>query len=103
MTALLYFGIRDREGQQNTEYPDALYALRRYTDDSIFFSKLLALDLRAHGLKLKAEYQTEVSGVSPDIAEIGFDDVRLAGLVPSKLGYRDWFDNFPLWEDYEDW
>lgn len=102
-TALLYFGIADSQGQKNTEYPDALYAMSRYTDDSIFFSKLLALDLRTHGLRLKEKYETEIGGESPEVAEIDFKDKRIEGLVPPKSEYRDWFDNFPLWDSHEDW
>lgn len=82
----LYFGLQDKNGDINNDYPSTLEAIFRQTDDCIYFSSLLCKDLGEHGEKLKKEYGEK----SPKINKVDFSIEANIGLMPDSKEYSDW-------------
>lgn len=86
----LYFGLPDRNGHIDNNYPDTINAINNLTDDCIFFSKLLCADLKEHGTKLKENLRDK----SIVISEPDFEIAEKAELMPDEENYDDWYKMF---------
>lgn len=86
----LYFGTPDGKGNTDRSYPDALGAIYTHTDDCIFFSHFLCLDLTEHGERLRKKYSKKFGKDAPEINKVDFSDPLLIGLLPDKNNYPSW-------------
>jgi hypothetical protein len=91
----IYFGLPYAVGHTTTEFPDSIEALQRLTDDVIFFSELLSIDLIAHGEHLLAQYKKISRANKEKISKTDFTDARNKGLMPNPVDYADWLRGFP--------
>lgn len=91
-----YFGLQNAIGRTDKLYPDALEAIRSYTDDLAFFSALLTDDLIAHGQKLHAKLKKDFknAAASPRVSTVDFTRPRELGLIPPESEYQDWLRGF---------
>ena len=91
----LYFGLPLPGGHLDETYPDLMAAIRSKTDDAIFFSKLVGLDLFTHATNTRDQFkkrfgQRQTIAVSkPD-----FSVVEKGGLMPDEAEYADWTKAF---------
>ena len=83
--AILYFGLPDKDGHIDSNYPDLVKATYDLTDDCIFFSKLLCEDLSAHGKKLKELLGDKSISISKPL----FDIAKEKGLMPDDANYNN--------------
>jgi hypothetical protein len=86
----IYFGAPDKNGRIDRTYPDTIDAISSYTDDCIFFSKLLGDVLMEHGRKLGKLYGRK----SPRIHKLDFTKAEKNGLIPDKNVYANWLNMF---------
>lgn len=90
----MYLGVPYRDGHINQEYGDIVAAIASYTDDAIFFSRLLCQDLREHGLKISSNFERLTKDRSPRITEVDFKLDRYDELLPAEEQYATWFTAF---------
>lgn len=90
ITLLMYYGFQDPEGNIDNRYHDLVDAIYTYTDDCIYFSKLLCSDLIAHGEQLKEKLgDSNFSIYKPD-----FEKSIRDNLLPDESKYTDWLSMF---------
>jgi hypothetical protein len=89
-----YFGMALPSGDTNQEYPDTVAAIAAYTDDMIFFSRLLCTDLMSHGGKIKAVLAKLGAKDVPSVSTAEFGKAAEAGLLPPDDHYTDWLNSF---------
>lgn len=90
---ILFFGLPTQSGMDKT-YPDTVDAIYSYTDDCLFFSKLICEDLMRHGEKTRDTFVREFGADCPFINEPIFADVEKMGLMPDEANYGQWATNF---------
>lgn len=90
----LYFGLPDRDGNIDKNYPMSIEAIYSQTDDCIQFSKLLIEDLIKHGESLKRAYEKKFRGKPPNIQQVDLTSLENQGMMPPPENYRDWADAF---------
>lgn len=95
----LYFGLPFGEGHVNSEYADILEAINTYTDDLIFFSELLAKDLRTHGELHLRTLSKKYKATGITVTSFDFSTPRDQGLMPNAEDYADWLRGFRENED----
>lgn len=90
----LYFGLPDRDGNIDKNYPMSIEAIYSQTDDCIYFSKLLIEDLIKHGESLKRAYEKKFRGKPPNIHQVDLSSLENQGMMPPPENYRNWTDAF---------
>jgi hypothetical protein len=90
----LYFGRPYGEGHVSTEYLDTMTSLQDLTDDVIFFSHLLCLDLATHGNKVLGKFKSQFKGILEQINAIELSPEKTAGLIPTDEQYAEWLGGF---------
>lgn len=93
----LYYGLTRPDGNTNEEYADTVEAIHEYTDDAIFFSKLICDDLVAHGNLLIAK-NSKLAKKSPKVSYADFSGAEDLQLMPPKNKYEDWLGGFLKFE-----
>lgn len=89
-----YFGLQLPNGDTNQEYPDLVFAIYSYTDDVIFFSKLLCADLIKHGDAVRKPLTNKSEKGVPRVSTADFAGPRASGLLPPDDQYSDWLNGF---------
>lgn len=69
-------------------YESALRGIVSYTDDAIFFAKLLGDDLSKHATKLKNDLPARLRVRAPVITSASYD--KTADIMPDPAKYSDW-------------
>lgn len=90
LTPELYFGLLNKEGHVNEDYPNVVLAISKQTDDSIFFSELLIKDLVEHGERAYREFEKRFGEGAQRIARPDFGQARKDGLMPNSADFPDW-------------
>jgi hypothetical protein len=88
------FGL-PHDGIVDETFAHTVTALYKYTDDCIFFSKLLCSDLADHGDRLRAILKLHFRREAPRINRLIWDDVEKKGLLPPDANYTSWLTGFP--------
>ena len=91
----LYFGLPYGPGHVSTEFMDTVESMSHLTDDVIFFSELLGIDLMAHGNRVLRQYEKIAKVKEEKISVVDLSDPRKQGLMPDAANYVDWIKNFP--------
>ena len=89
-----YFGLQLPTGQINQEYPDVLEAIQHYSNDVIFFSKLICDDFKTHGEKLRAK-EKRFAKQAPNVSTANFNTPEAIRLLPPDKDYEVWLNGFP--------
>lgn len=84
-----YFGFQDERGRDET-YSNLVDSIRCYTDDVIFFSMILAEDIRAIGEKKRENFPDRNAPTLPTMSWANDDQ-----LVPECSEYSAWLKGFP--------
>jgi hypothetical protein len=84
-----YFGL-PQGGQVNRDYPSIIDAIHSQTDDGIYFSHLLTMDLMEHGTELAKRFKKRFGEGAPRVNEADFSNAEKAGLMPNPNNYSDW-------------
>jgi hypothetical protein len=92
----LYLGLSYAGNSVNTEYGDLVNAVTSYTDDAIFFSHLLCIDLAEYGSKLADRFQTQLKEAPPLVSVIDFKQAKEDQLIPNPDMYASWLNGFQL-------
>ena len=79
--AELYFGLRNARGITDERIKNNIDALSLYTDDSIWFSKILADDLLKYGKRRRKHFSWRFNGL-PKFAEESWAQAEAQGLIP---------------------
>ena len=93
-----YFGLPYGPGHRSTEFPDAIEALHKLTDDVIFFSELIGKDLADHGNQILVKYKNLTRRSEEKISSLDYSIARDRGLMPDATKYSDWLSAFPAKE-----
>lgn len=86
----LYFGLRNKTGRVDLTYPNCVDAISSYTDDCIFFSKLLIEDLVQHGRRLVGTFGKR----GPKIHNPDWSKATQMNLIPDEKLYAEWLSAF---------
>lgn len=89
-----YFGLQLADGNLDNRYQGSISAIRQCTDDLIFFSSLLCLDLVEYGEKLRASYIKKYGRTIAHITKPNFDTEKARPLMPDSAAYDDWLSTF---------
>ena len=92
-TAAEYFGLQ-LEGHINQIYPSLINAIYQQTDDGIFFSHLLCMDMIEHGNKIVELFNKNFKKGAPIINKTDFSKAEKLGLMPKADKYIDWSTAF---------
>lgn len=90
---LVYFGIKNG-ANHDMRYFNSMQGIRSYTDDGIFFGKLLCEDLQNYGIELSTKYRQTFKEDPPEVVRLSFERAILEGLIPFNFDYKDWLDGF---------
>lgn len=91
---LMYLGAHLPDGNLSTEYADSLEGAYKYTDDIIYFSKLLAEDLEKHGETIKLSHEKKHGKVSQKVSTADFSIAKEQDLLPNDADFSDWLKGF---------
>lgn len=83
----VYYGLETSTGADQ-RYASALTAISTYTDDCIYFSKLLGDDLTTYGRGLKAKLPKQLRASAPTIVSADFSKAQ--DVLPLAANYQDW-------------
>ncbi|WP_374311175.1 hypothetical protein [Dongia sp.] len=84
--ARAYFGLPTVAGHLDRRYSDTLAGIIALTDDCIFFSHMLGLDIQQHA----AHIAPAIKRAPPKVEATDFDKAKQAGLIPDQSNYLDW-------------
>jgi hypothetical protein len=90
----LYFGFASPDGHVDREFPETLRAIHVYTDDLIFFSKLICEDLHNYGKNLHERTAKIGRGQAPKINSVDFSSSNEFGLMPDENEYESWLKGY---------
>ena len=90
-----YLGLENENGNIDTEYPDCIRGAHQYTNDIIFFSKLLCEDLEKYGHSIMHKYEKKFGSTEQKILSTDFKIAEEKDLLPNKDDYADWLQGFP--------
>jgi hypothetical protein len=91
--AMMYFGLKDASGVSDERIKTNIDGLSNYTDDCIWFSKLLAADLLTYGKALRRRFVLRFRRL-PKLAADDWTRAESEGLVPPDSQYIDWLKGF---------
>lgn len=91
--AALFLGVEYKPGFVDTRYRDHLRGVASTADEGIFFSNLLYMDLREHGLTLRKSYLKSFRGDPPQITKVLYPDAMIA-LFPKDEDFSGWINGF---------
>lgn len=94
-----YFGFPYGDGHVNTEFADTIQALYQQTDDSIYFSSSLCVELHSHGKTLAERFRQEFKKDTPRVNKVSFEPAVKDSLMPDEKNYPDWKTAFKKAED----
>lgn len=89
---LMYFGLTDKNGRTDRNYPDSIDAIYRQTQDGIVFSMLIIQDLVASSDQIRGRLLKEFKEFPAKLVKPDFDQMRQEGLIPDLGDYAIWID-----------
>jgi hypothetical protein len=92
--AHFYFGLKQKSGDTNQEYPDVVDAIYSYVDDVAFFASMLSGDLVKHGEEVRAALVKRSPKNVPRVNSADFSGPKSKGLIPPETQYADWVSTF---------
>jgi hypothetical protein len=92
--AALYFGAKTSEGHIDERYRSNWEAIYLYTDDSIFFARIVASDLVKYGNSLRRRHLWRYWLWLPKMQDADWTLAEKAGLLPSNSLYENWLKGF---------
>jgi hypothetical protein len=97
--AAIYLGTKTPDGHIDERYRTNLEAIYLQTDDCIFFSRTLALDLVKYGNALRRRYLWRYWLWLPKMQDADWSAAEASGLLPPNSQYEAWLKGFrtPLW------
>src|SRR5262249_50876681 len=87
------FGL-PRQNLIDEVYAETMRAIYRQTDDCIFFSRLVCIDLEDHGERLRTILRRRFHRDGPRINRVLWRDVEKKGLLPDEEEYQSWITGF---------
>ncbi len=84
----LYFGVPSGTGRTDLTYPACVSAISLYTDDAIFFSKILIEDLAQHGRNVAIAFGKG----APKVYQPEFSNAKQQNLIPPDGQYESWLN-----------
>lgn len=91
-----YLGLPGKDGVIDERYRTSLDAIYAYTDDCIYFSKLLAEDLFSYGLDLRKSAGKRLFWRMPKLSEVNWARAHEQELIPKDDQYADWLGGFAV-------
>jgi hypothetical protein len=103
-----YFGLKRSDGVTDEKYSSIVMAIVNQTDDCIFFSRILADDLREYGKKLGRRHAWRLRlGLPKLTGPANWSEAERRGLIPPREQYEGWLRGFqkkPSWfRSITDW
>jgi hypothetical protein len=92
--AAWYFGLRTDDGITDIRYQTTVEAIYNQTDDCIFFSQILAIDLLAYGKRMKRRSRWQLRFGTPGFPSADWSDARRDGSIPPDEKYKGWLGGF---------
>ncbi len=91
-----YFGLRRRDGNIDSMYPDVMKAIASYTDDALFFTAYVSRRTQAHAEQLAAKLKAldRTFDAARGVSRVDFAPAQEAGTIPSDAAYEDWLKTF---------
>jgi hypothetical protein len=93
-TIASYLGTRLPNGHIDERHSTNLDAIFKQTDDCIFFSRILALDLVRYGNALRRRYLWRYWLWVPKMQDADWTTAIKSGLLPADSDYQAWLDEF---------
>ena len=90
----IYLGLSDANGTIDERFSTSIDAISAYTDDCVFFAKVLGEDLREHGVRLRRRNRWKTWKRLPKITRIDWSQAANDGLFPPDELYKDWLSGF---------
>ncbi|MDG4546588.1 MAG: hypothetical protein PQ612_10535 [Rickettsiales bacterium] len=90
----IYFGLPDRAGNIDENYPSCIDAIYTHTDDCIQFSSMLCNDLNILGEQLKKDFDKKFGKGAPTVNKPDFSKAEKIGIMPDPKNYKDWEEMF---------
>jgi hypothetical protein len=87
------FGLQ-RNGWVDETFSSTLRGMGRFTDDCIFFGKLLCADLADHGNVIRSILKAQLRAEAPRVHRVEWDGVE-PDLLPPETDYATWITGFP--------
>ena len=91
--AEIYLGVVTDRGSVDERFGNTVSAVSLYTDDCIFFGKILAGDLLEHGTRLRRKHAWWWSR-APKLSSMDWSKAEKDGLIPGTSGYESWLSGF---------
>ena len=91
----IYLGLQINE-HVNADYPSAIENIHLQTENAVFFSHRLCMDLSDHGVNLAGRYKRKYKKSAPSIRKPNFDHAEKSGLIPNPDKYQDWLSQFRM-------
>lgn len=88
------FAIPSDRGDVDQRFRDTVRLLGELTDNCIFFSYLICMDLQEQGNELRQQHPKIFRGAARRVVRIDFSPAIHKGLVPSIDDYPDWKAGF---------
>ncbi|MYM86101.1 hypothetical protein GTP91_02790 [Rugamonas sp. FT82W] len=89
----VYFAVKNGRNLDQ-RYAHTIEGIGSYTDDGIFFSKLLCEDLQKYGSELALIFKKKYKIEPPVMSQVNFSSAIVQGLMPFDKEYRSWMDGF---------
>ena len=89
-----YLGTRTPNGHIDERHSTNLDAIFLQTDDCIFFSRILALDLVKYGNALRLRYLWRYWLWLPKMQDADWSTAEASGLLPPNSQYDSWLKGF---------
>jgi hypothetical protein len=84
-----YLGIPTAAGVTDARYRSSITAIVLYTNDVIYFSKMLSEDIAAHAERVRMTLRKKAQKNAPHVNSVSYSDVP-DGLVPDAAEYETW-------------
>lgn len=101
--AEVYLGTKDQNGFEDARYSSVISAIKAYTDDCIFYSKVLGDDLEKYGGSLRKKGKWKFQFFLPKVTEIDWSSATQNALMPDSNEYKRWLKGFRKRETTIDW
>jgi hypothetical protein len=91
------FGLPIAQGRDNT-YADYVDSIYQYTNDSIYFARVVVDDLTTYGKRVREAYQKQLPRkLRQDVMTVPrvvWTDPEYEGLIPPAENYASWYSGF---------
>lgn len=89
------FGLPSQGGVDNT-YGDCVQGVWKYSNDVIYFTRELCIELMKYGKKVEKRYKSTFKGIHPKTMKMNFDTPEAIRLMPPDADYASWEGTYEL-------